>query len=332
LTFEPLEQAALASAAKNNHRIGGNVANFVARGNLDAVCACVMHLPVSDATEQAFDQAYQAMLGLWTAPPTSRDVAIGGETTRVQVWGRADAPPLLLMHGFHVTSTMWAPNAADLGAVRRVYAPDTVGDYGYSRTTHVPRGLDELLVWVEALIDALGLQTIDIGGMSYGGWLAAAFAARRPERVRRVVLLAPGASFGRFSLAFALRGLPMLMFRRRSDVDAYLRWAAVPAPGDARYEAWMRALVDVMHAGICNFRGRTLPLPQRLKPETMRAIAAPTLLVYGEQEKMYPARRAIEVARTHVPKLETLLVPDASHDLTLRQSRLIDDAVVRFLG
>jgi pimeloyl-ACP methyl ester carboxylesterase len=287
---------------------------------------------VSDATEKAFATAYQAMLGLWTAPPTSRDVAIGDETTRVQVWGRPDAPPLLLLHGFHVTSTMWAPNAADLGAARRVYAPDTLGDFGYSRTARVPRTLDELLVWLEALIDALGLQTIDIGGMSYGGWLAASFAARRPERVRRVVLLAPGASFGRFSAAFALRGLPMILFRRHASVAAYLRWAAVPAPGDARYDAWMRALIDVMHAGICNFRGRTLPLPQRLPPDVMRAIVAPTLLVYGEQEKMYAATRAIEVARAHLPKLETLLVPDASHDLTLRQARTIDAAVVKFLG
>ena len=91
-------------------------------------------------------------------------------------------------------------------------------------------------------------------------------------------------------------------------------------------------LVDVMHAGICNFRGRTLPLPQRLPVETMRAIAAPTLLVYGEEEKMYAAKKAIEVARAHVPTLETLLVPDASHDLTLRQPGLIDDAIVRFLA
>ncbi|MGZ3426928.1 MAG: alpha/beta fold hydrolase [Polyangia bacterium] len=273
------------------------------------------------------------MLRLWTAPSEARDVPTAtGETTRVQVWGKPDAPPLVLLHGFHVTSTMWAPNAADLGATRRVYAPDTLGDYGYSRTARTPRSIDELDAWLVALLDALGLDRVDLGGMSYGGWLSASFAARHPSRVRRLVLLAPGASFGSFSAAFALRGLPMLLFRRRRHVDSYLRWAAVPAGGDARYEQWMSALVDVMHAGICNFRGRTLPLPQRLPPETMRAIAAPTLLVYGEQEKMYPAARAIEVACAHLPALETLLVPDASHDLTLRQSQRIDEAIVRFLG
>jgi hypothetical protein len=47
---------------------------------------------------------------------------------------------------------------------------------------------------------------------------------------------------------------------------------------------------------------------------------------------MYPADKAIAVARAHLPALETLLVPDASHDLTLRQARVIGEAIVKFLG
>ena len=93
----------------------------------------------------------------------------------------------------------------------------------------------------------------------------------------------------------------------------------------------MNGLIDVMHAGICHFRGPTLPYPARLPPEVMRAIAAPTLLVYGVQEKMYRAAGAIEVARANLRALETLLVPDASHYLTLRQPARVDEAVVRFL-
>ena len=283
--------------------------------------------------ETHFAAAYEAMLRLWTSTPESRDVATApNETTRVQVWGKKDAPPLVLLHGFHVTSTMWAPNAADLGATRRVYAPDTLGDFGFSRPAKMPRTLDELVSWLGSLLDALGLDRVDLGGMSYGGWLAATFAGRHPERVRKLVLVAPGASFGAFSLAFIMRGIPMIALKRRRFVESYLRWAAVPAVDDARYEAWMNGLVDVMHAGIRRFSGATLPYPQRLVPDVMRAIAAPTLLVYGEREKMYAAERAIEVARAHLPALETLLVPDASHDLTLRQPRIIDDAIVGFLA
>jgi pimeloyl-ACP methyl ester carboxylesterase len=290
-------------------------------------------MPDRAATAAAFRAAYDAMLRLWTATPESRDVVTPGARTRVQVWGDPSAPPLVLLHGFQVTSTMWAPNAAAFGAVRRVYAPDTLGDFGFSTATNAaaPRSLDALLAWLEALLDALGLDAVDLGGMSYGGWLSAHFAARHPARVRRLVLLAPGASFGSFSAAFVLRGLPMIALPRRRFVDSYLRWAAVPPAGDARYEAVMSALVDVMHTGIRHFGGLRLPLPKRLPPDVMRAIAAPTLLVYGAQERMYSSARAVEVARRHLPNLEHVILPDASHDLTLQGTR-VNDCVSRFLA
>ena len=99
--------------------------------------------------------AYDAMLARWTLAPTARDVATDGATTHVQVCGNPDAPPLMMMHGFKVTSTMWAPNAAAFGSVRRLYAPDTLGDYGLSATSKPPRSLDALMVWLAQLLDAL---------------------------------------------------------------------------------------------------------------------------------------------------------------------------------
>ena len=114
---------------------------------------------MTSASETAFAAAYETMLRLWTAPPESRDVRTSpAETTRVQVWGKSDAPPLVLLHGFHVTSTMWAPNAADLGATRRVYAPDTLGDFGFSRPAKMPRTSTSWSTWLGALLDALGLR------------------------------------------------------------------------------------------------------------------------------------------------------------------------------
>lgn len=289
---------------------------------------------MSAGAEAAFRGAYEAMLRLWPAPPEGRDVPTLGGTTRVQVWGRADAPPLLLLHGFKVTSTMWGPNAAALGQVRRVYAADTLGDFGLSRADQPPRDLAGLQAWIDALLAGLGLDgPIDIGGMSYGGWLSAHFAARRPDRVRKLVLIAPGASFGSFSLAFVMRGMPMIVWNKRSFVDAYLRWAAVPPPNDAAYEAYLAALVDVMYTGLKHF-GSTgpLPLPKKLPPAVMRAIAAPTLLLYGESEKMYSAAAAVEVARAHVSKLEPHVIAQASHDLTFARPAEVNAHIVRFLG
>ena len=278
----------------------------------------------------AFQTAYDAVLRSWPVTPESRDVVTPGATTRVQVWGDAAAPPLVLLHGFKVTSTMWGPQAAALGAIRRVYAPDTLGDYGFSRAERPPRSLPALLAWLGQLLDALGLRRVDLGGMSYGGWLSASFAAEHPDRVGKLLLIAPGASFGTFSAAFALRGLPMLLWKRRRFVDSYLRWAGVPPADDAEYDAIMSGLVDVMHAGHRAFGGG-LPLPARLPEAAMRRIAAPTLLLYGDQEKMYAPGPAVARARAHIATLEHAILPRASHDLTMSQRALVNQQLVRFL-
>lgn len=282
------------------------------------------------ATAAAFRTAYDAMLARFPSLPQSRDVHTPGAHTRVQVWGDAAAPPLMMLHGFKVTSTMWAPNAAALGAVRRVYAPDTLGDYGFSRADKPPRDVDQLVAWLAALLDALALPRVDIGGMSYGGWLAAHFAARHPERVGKLVMIAPGAAFAGLSAAWYLRGLPMVMFKRKRSVAAYLRWAAV-AGDDAVYNDVMDGLVDVMHAGHHHFPMFGLPLPGTLPPEVLQAIAAPTLLVYGANEKMHPAERAVAAAQKALPSLQSVVVADASHDLTMRQAARVNEAVVQFL-
>jgi pimeloyl-ACP methyl ester carboxylesterase len=144
-------------------------------------------------------------------------------------------------------------------------------------------------------------------------------------------MLAPASAFAGFSAAWYLRGLPMLIWKRRRLVDAYLRWAGVPGGGDG-YEACMDGLVDVMLAGHRHFPAFGLPLPRPIPPEVLRRIRAPALLVYGEREKMHDAARASSAARRHLPALACVLVPDASHDLTLRQPDLVNAAVTAFLA
>jgi pimeloyl-ACP methyl ester carboxylesterase len=277
----------------------------------------------------AFASAYEAMLRRWPVEPEPRDVVTEGALTRVQVWGPPNAPPLVLLHGFKVTSTMWGPQAAALGAIRRVYAPDTLGDYGFSTAERPPRNIAELVRWLEQLADALGLAQFDVGGLSFGAWLSAHFAAEHPERVRRLVLCAPGGLFAPFSMPWVLRGLPMLIWRRRRFVDDYLRWASVPPPNDAIYEGYMSGLVDVMFAGHRAFPRFVLPLPRGLPHQR---IVAPTLLLYGDQEKMHAAETGIAQAKTVVPGIECIIVRDASHNLTMSQPAIVNQHILRFLG
>ena len=121
------------------------------------------------------------------------------------VWLQAgDGPPLLLLHGYGGEATWWRRNVAFLARARTVYALDLPG-FGASRMRGqytVSRSLDLVVRWM----DLQNIGTPDVAGHSMGGQLAVLLAARRPERVRRLLLLAPaGLPFGTGLAGMALR-------------------------------------------------------------------------------------------------------------------------------
>ena len=100
--------------------------------------------------------------------------------------------PVVMIHGSGPGVTAWANwrlNIGPLSKQARVLAPDMVG-FGYTDAPAGTRyGLD---TWVEHLVgflDALELDSVDLVGNSFGGGLALAIAASRPERVRKLVLM-----------------------------------------------------------------------------------------------------------------------------------------------
>ena len=57
----------------------------------------------------------------------------------------------------------------------------------------------------------------------------------------------------------------------------------------------------------------------------------PTLLLIGQQEVIYDPVASIERARRLIPNIEASLIPDASHDLSYFQARIVDERILGFL-
>ena len=106
--------------------------------------------------------------------------------------GELTNPPLLLLHGFASSTLVWSRvflKLADAGF--RVIVPDLLG-YGYTgkprHGEYTIKGQAKLIV---GLLDALRIDRAVIVGSSYGGAVAATCALDYPERVARLVLVAP---------------------------------------------------------------------------------------------------------------------------------------------
>lgn len=207
--------------------------------------------------------AYDELRALSPPPNVVHDVPTRFGTVRVYQHGPADGIPVVLIHGFFLTSAMWWEQVAGLASDFTVYTLDMLGQPGasiQSKTMFAPadcaRSIDEVL-------EGLRLRAVHLVGHSYGGWLATHTAARAPGRLATVTLVDPASTVARTSATF-WRSLALIMSRPRSvRAGRAAAWiAGHPTPGSS-----IDTLCPVVHGRIRGLRSTrahtSAALPQR---------------------------------------------------------------------
>jgi pimeloyl-ACP methyl ester carboxylesterase len=255
-----------------------------------------------------------------TTQVEERIVEVGPIRARVLVAGTGD--PVLFLHG--AGGLFWEPFLESLAAGHTVYAVEHPGGAGSDALEHLP-GIWELVLFYDELLDALGLDAVRVVGHSFGGMVAAELAANSPRRVSRLVLIAPIGLWLDEHPIPDLAGIPpeSLPGLALADPAGPLAAALTPPADDpqARFEAAMR-MASILHF--------IWPIPDKGLHRRMRRIAAPTLLVWGEQDKLvHPAYGEAFISRLRDARLVT--VPGAGHLPQLEQPAATRDAVLPFL-
>jgi pimeloyl-ACP methyl ester carboxylesterase len=261
--------------------------------------------------------ADRAALEARYAAPPSAFVTLEGVRLHVRDTGPRNGPPVLLLHGFGSSLHTWDQWAALLEADRRVIRLDLPG---FGLTGADPTGdYSDLraVALLEGLLDRLGVAQADVVGSSMGGRIAWRFAAERPARVRRLVLMAPD---GFASAGFTYdrpAGVPLLMRALPYTLPMpLLRGGVAPAYADAasltesaleRYRDMMIA-PGVRQAILDRMAAHVLVPPEPF----LRRIAAPTLLLWGDADRMVPAAHAADYAR-ELRDSRTVVLPGLGH-------------------
>ncbi len=242
---------------------------------------------------------------------------VDGVRLRVRVTGPPGAPAVILLHGFGSSLETWEPWARRLSGAYRVIrfdlpgfgltGPDPTGDYSDARSTAILAGL----------MDQLGVGRADLIGHSLGGRIAWAFAARYPERVDRLVLAAPdGFASPGFEYGKAPAIPPLMRLLPYTLPDALFRANLAAAYGDPATltDALARRYRDMMLAP--GVRGAVLArmAQVRLKDPApiLATITAPTLLLWGENDRMIPIANAADYLRD-LPHATLARLPGLGH-------------------
>jgi pimeloyl-ACP methyl ester carboxylesterase len=100
--------------------------------------------------------------------------------------------PLLLLHGGGLDSAMlsYGDIITSLGERYHVIAPDLPG-YGETDKPDAPYTIEWYKKFLDEFAKVLGYNVIDLGGLSLGGGIALGYSLDHPEKVRRLILIAP---------------------------------------------------------------------------------------------------------------------------------------------
>jgi pimeloyl-ACP methyl ester carboxylesterase len=268
--------------------------------------------------------AYDAALARWPVPYEARDLSTRFGTTHLIVSGPADAEPIIFLHGQDSCAISWIYNMPALSQEFRAYAIDTLGDIGKSRPTRQPESREEYAAWLLEILDQLEIEKAGLVGLSYGGFLAMNFALAHPERVSRMVLLAPGIpNFGPPTLQWANYGMPMMFLPSQFTVSRFLNGASTK--GYSQEDPVHQQMI----IGLMNMRKLSFMRPAFTDAE-LRGIAVPALLLLGDREIMYEPRKALDLAAGLIPNLQAELIPDAGHMLNGDQPKLVNARILEF--
>ncbi|MGW7459196.1 alpha/beta fold hydrolase [Streptomyces sp. NPDC054797] len=253
----------------------------------------------------SFRAAYDEVLGQWRRAEAV-DLATPYGVTRVNTWGPAGAPPLVLLPGGGATSTVWgACVAAGLGRDHRVHAVDLVGEPGLSVPApgRAVRTTGDLVGWLDAVLDGLCPNgPVGLGGHSYGAWIAAHYAARRPARLGRLVLLDPTRVFAGLRPGYVLRAVPVLARPTPQRIRSFLAWET---RGAALDPAWLRLQDESV--GFPAVRPVTGPRPD------LTGLGSPVQVLFAGRARCHDADRAARAAREALPGARVDVLPGVAH-------------------
>jgi pimeloyl-ACP methyl ester carboxylesterase len=252
-----------------------------------------------------------------------------------------DARTLLLLHGLgHWTDAAWGRLVPHLDPSMRFVAFDLPG-FGASDKPDAAYDLEFFRTALDGAVAALGLHRFALAGHSLGGFLAADYAGRAPERVHHLALIAP-AAFARtprfvvYGIAAGIaRGLltrrlpPRLVTRvlERSvadvrNLDAATVQRAHELAADAAYR---RAFAGVYSGAIRTFANA------RALHAAFARYEGPVLCAWGRRDRYIPVSALRAVQRVY-PRAQTLILEHSAHIPMIEEPELLGAALRQFFA
>jgi len=265
--------------------------------------------------------------------PRSTTLNLGESRPSVQVLEAGDGAPLLFLHGAGGIAA-WAGALEMLASKHHVYAPLLPG-FGQSTGLECLEDQFDLFQHGFDVIEALGLDRPYVVGESLGGWMAAEMAALRPKEIGRLALTAPVGLWRDEAPVVDLFGsmaheLAPFLFHDMSCPAAQqmLGLTQLFSDKDDRTQEQIETLIG-MSRGFRTVAKFLFPIPESGLERRLWRIKAPTLIVWGEQDRFISPMYA-EIFREKISGAEVVKIPNAGHLVGIESPEPYAKALLRW--
>jgi len=242
-------------------------------------------------------------------------------------------PTLVLLHGMGSNSRSWRYQLRDLSDEFRVIAWDAPG-YGGSSDPDFPDEeefrMSHFADYLAAFLDKLGLEQVDLLGLSMGGIIAQAFYARYSSRVRSLILADTNRGSASRPMAERLEQLNNRLRAAQNPADlARRRGAALLSPAaEPTLIAEVTAIMGEIHPA--GYRLAAYAMAHADYTDLLPRIKSRVLILCGEQDSVTPPHQS-ELLQKQIPGAKLLLIPQAGHASNQEQPAAFSQAVRQFL-
>ena len=261
-------------------------------------------------------------------------IGVDGINVCYEVEGKGDN--LLLIHGIGIGRTAWKDVIDELKYYYKVYSIDLPG-FGCSDMPDIPYSVPFYAELLNKFMHALKLEPSAVAGISLGGAVAATLAAGHPDKVSKLVLVAPAGLTppqgefvkpSRFMDAnFWLLTHNKEMFQRSMEDMFYDKSKLTPGLVE---EVWAD-MKSPEHRRAVLRNAQYLAKEDPGFADMVEKIAAPTLIVWGEEDAIVPPVDAQKFSIL-IKYADVLLLKKCGHAVPLEKGEALADAIVSFLG
>jgi pimeloyl-ACP methyl ester carboxylesterase len=307
---------------------------------LDWVKRDIVHRygPPEYGQRQLLDQYHRLVHDSYSERLPEQRMILDGVELCYSDMGDKSKPPLVLVHGLGSDLQIFRWNARCWASKHRVIAIDLPG-HGQSEKADIDYTMGLYVRVIQRFLDRLEIKRTHLLGYSMGGLVSTLFAAQFPDRIRRLVLLAPaGYRKGKKPLetlrrvSRAMRNPLYPLFRERflrsqfksfyhsftPEIDLLFE-ETLAGSGRRDYLCWLRAVGASLES-----------ITRNPSNELYSQIKAQTLILFGEQDRIVPVEGGFVMART-MPHANIRLYPNCGHSLVIEARDKVTQDVLSFL-